>query len=118
MLFKLPMAGSAFKKNILRSAYRTSQYPSFVPAEDLVVAYGASNLRTAPAVYTRYEEDTRRSTQATGKTDSIVISSYLQLLEMLLTLKRKYNELEGSEPTFSDDPTAYYTRNARRFGLT
>ena len=32
------------------------------------------------------------------------MSSFPQRLETSPTSKRKYNELEGSEPTFSDDP--------------
>ena len=47
MLFKLPMAGSAFKK-IYFDPLSERPVSQFVPAEDLVVSYGASNLRTAP----------------------------------------------------------------------
>ena len=47
MLFKLPMAGSAFKK-IYFDPILERPVSQFVPAEDLVVSYGASNLRTAP----------------------------------------------------------------------
>ena len=47
MLFKLPMAGSAFKK-IYFDPITERPVSQFVPAEDLVVSYGASNLRTAP----------------------------------------------------------------------
>ena len=45
MLFKLPLAGSAFKKVYYDPIY---ERPSamFVPAEDFVVAYGASDLET------------------------------------------------------------------------
>jgi len=42
MLFKLPMAGSAFKK-IYFDPLTERPVSQFVPAEDLVVSYGASN---------------------------------------------------------------------------
>jgi len=47
MLFKLPMAGSAFKK-IYFDPITERPVSQFIPAEDLVVSHGASNLRTAP----------------------------------------------------------------------
>ena len=47
MLFKLPLAGSAFKK-IYYDPLLERPVSLFVPAEDFVVSYGASNLRTCP----------------------------------------------------------------------
>jgi hypothetical protein len=46
MLFNLPVAGSAFKKVYFDSALGR-QVSRFVPAEDFVISYGASDLTTA-----------------------------------------------------------------------
>ena len=49
MLWALPLAGSAFKK-VYFDPSRGRQVSIFVPAEDIVVPYGASDLSTAPRV--------------------------------------------------------------------
>jgi hypothetical protein len=49
MLFSLPLAGSAFKKVYFDPALGR-QVAMFVPAEDMVVPYGASSLETAERV--------------------------------------------------------------------
>lgn len=46
MLFNLPIAGSAFKKVYIDSVLGR-QVSRFVPAEDFVISYGASDLTTA-----------------------------------------------------------------------
>jgi hypothetical protein len=49
MLFSLPLAGSAFKKVYFDPALGR-QVAMFIPAEDMVVPYGASSLETAERV--------------------------------------------------------------------
>jgi len=49
MLWSLPLAGSAFKK-VYYDPSRGRQVSIFVPAEDIVVPYGASDLSTSPRV--------------------------------------------------------------------
>jgi hypothetical protein len=49
MFFQLPLAGSAFKK-IYYDPLMERPVAMFVPAEDFVVQYGASNLATCPAI--------------------------------------------------------------------
>ena len=49
MLWNLPLAGSAFKK-VYYDPSRGRQVAVFIPAEDIVVPYGASNLETAERV--------------------------------------------------------------------
>lgn len=49
MLFSLPLAGSAFKKVYYDPSFGR-QTAMFVPAEDIVVPYGASSLETAERV--------------------------------------------------------------------
>lgn len=102
MLFKLPMAGSAFKK-IYFDPLTERPVSQFVPAEDLVVSYGASNLRTAP-----------RFTHVMKKTPADIlklqVNGFYRDVELpaavrdITDIEEKYNELEGSEATFSDDP--------------
>ena len=46
LLFKLPIAGSAFKKVYYDPLERPCAM--FVPSEDFVVSYGASDLQTCP----------------------------------------------------------------------
>jgi len=49
MLWNLPIAGSAFKK-VYFDPSKGRQMAVFIPAEDIVVPYGASNLETSPRV--------------------------------------------------------------------
>ena len=49
LLWSLPLAGSAFKK-VYYDPSKGRQVALFVPAEDIVVPYGASDLHTAPRV--------------------------------------------------------------------
>jgi len=49
MLWSLPLAGSAFKK-VYYDPSKGRQVAMFIPAEDIVVPYGASNLESAERV--------------------------------------------------------------------
>jgi hypothetical protein len=49
MLWSLPLAGSAFKK-VYYDPSKGRQMAVFIPAEDIIVPYGASNLETAERV--------------------------------------------------------------------
>ena len=49
MLWSLPLAGSAFKK-VYYDPSKGRQVAMFIPAEDIVVPYGASNLETAERI--------------------------------------------------------------------
>jgi len=102
LLFKLPMAGSAFKK-IYFDPLTERPVAQFVPAEDLVVSHGSSNLRTAP----RFTHVMKRTSEEILK---LQVNGFYRDVELPEATKEttdiedKYNELEGSEPTFSDDP--------------
>ena len=67
MLWGLGLAGNAFKK-VYYDPYMERQTSIFVPAEDLVVPYGASNLETAPRVthVMRKTENELRRLQVAG----------------------------------------------------
>jgi hypothetical protein len=102
MLFRLPLAGSAFKKTYYDPI---NEVPAsvFVPAEDFVVSYGASNLRVCP-----------RYTHVMKKTDNEVrelqVVGFYRDVELpdaekdLSDIEEKYNELAGDNPTLEDDP--------------
>ena len=102
MLFKLPMAGSAFKK-IYFDPITERPVSQFIPAEDLVVSHGASNLRTAP----RFTHVMKRTPEEILK---LQVNGFYRDVELptatkeITDIEEKYNELEGSEATFSDDP--------------
>ena len=49
LLWSLPLAGSAFKK-VYYDPSKGRQVAMFIPAEDIVVPYGASNLETSERV--------------------------------------------------------------------
>ena len=67
MLFNLPIAGSAFKK-VYFDPSLGRQVSRFVPAEDFVISYGASDLVTAErySVRMRYTENEINSAIASG----------------------------------------------------
>ena len=58
MPFRLPLAGSAFKK-VYYDPLMERPCAMFVPGEDFVVSYGASDPMTCPR-YTHDEEDAKR----------------------------------------------------------
>jgi len=101
MLFKLPLAGSAFKK-IYFDPILERPVSLFVPAEDFVVSYGSSNLRTTP-----------RFTHVMKKTDEEVlvlqVNGFYRDVDLpapvadMSDIEEKYNEMEGTERVVSDD---------------
>tara|TARA_R110000868_G_scaffold198955_2_gene445536 strand:- start:2077 stop:4533 length:2457 start_codon:yes stop_codon:yes gene_type:complete len=101
MLFKLPLAGSAFKK-IYYDPLLERPVSLFVPAEDFVISYGASNLRTCP-----------RFTHVMKKTPNEVlelqVNGFYADIELpepvqdITDIEEKYGELDGSEHVGNDD---------------
>ena len=67
MLWSLPLAGSAFKK-VYYDPSKGRQVAVFIPAEDIVVPYGASNLESAERVthVMRKTENELRKLQVAG----------------------------------------------------
>ena len=99
LLFYLPLAGSAFKKvyfdDILDRAVSR-----FVPADDLVVPYNATDLASASRVthVTRMSLNDIRKFQAGGFYRDVELSTYEQEDEV----RQKERELSGVEKTNSD----------------
>lgn len=101
MLFKLPIAGSAFKK-VYYDPLMERPCSMFVPSEDFVVSYGASDLQTCP-----------RYTQVMKKTANEVlqlqINGFYREVDVpdpepdYSDIKQKYDELDGEEAIIEDD---------------
>ena len=102
MLFYLPLSGSTFKKVYFDE---TKQRPvsKFVPAEDLVVSYAASDLTTASRVthVLRMDENEIRKLQVAGFYRDIDISADYEADSD--PVKSKVNEIDGVEKSATDD---------------
>jgi len=100
LLFNLPLAGSAFKK-VYFDPTMDRPCAHFVPAEDFVVGYGATDLLTAER-YThvmRKSENEIRKLQAAGLYRDVDIGSASHEISQI---QEKYNEIEGETPVDSD----------------
>ena len=101
MLFRLPLAGSSFKK-VYYDPIMERPCAMFVPAEDFVVSYGASDLMTCP-----------RYTHVMKKTPNEIVE--LQVNEFYLDvdlpdpepdisdIQEKYDEIEGEMAVLEED---------------
>ena len=101
MLFSLPMAGSSFKK-VYFDPNMGRVCSHFVPAEDFVVSYGASDLLTASR-YThmmRKNHNDIRKLQVAGLYRDIELSSNAPDYS---DIQEKYDELEGENPSYEHD---------------
>lgn len=101
MLFKLPLAGSAFKK-IYYDPLLERPVSLFVPAEDFVLSYGASNLRTCPR-YTHVMKKTPEEIHALQVNGFYLGVDLPEPTHDITDIEEKYNEMEGSEVVMSDD---------------
>ena len=101
MLFSLPLAGSSFKK-VYYDANMGRVCSHFIPAEDFVVSYGASDLLTASR-YThmmRKSHNDIRKLQVAGLYRDIELSPNAPDYS---DIQEKYDELEGESPTYEHD---------------
>lgn len=103
MLFYLPLAGSAFKK-VYYDEMLERAVSKFVPAEDLVVPYGASDLENADRICHVVKMTTNqiRKLQVSGFYRDIAVSPTEGSDN---EAQKKYDELEGMQKTISDDVT-------------
>ena len=101
MLFSLPLAGSAFRKVYFDpSLNRPSSI--FVPAEDVVVNYGASDLETCERAthVMRKSSNTVRKMQFNGFYRDIDIPDGSQKNS---DITKKYDEITGESDTYNYD---------------
>jgi len=101
MLFYLPLAGSTFKK-VYYDAMLERAVSKFVPAEDLVVPYYATDLKEAPRI-------THVIRQSENDLLKKMASGFYREVELMKpqtkddTIKDKYRSLEGTKKTETDD---------------
>ncbi len=101
MLFQLPLAGSAFKKVYFDPVFEQPR-SVFVPAEDFVAPYGASDLTTCE----RYTHVMKKSPvevlqlQAAGFYDAVELPDPAP---EMTDIQEKYSELAGEGAVMEDD---------------
>ena len=103
LLFYLPLSGSTFKKVYYDEAKQRA-VAKFVPAQDLVVPYSASDLQTSPRVthVLRMDGNEVRKMQIAGFYRDVDIQPYDQD-QADSEVRRKVDELQGTSSTYSDD---------------
>ena len=103
MLFYLPLTGSTFKK-IYFDETKQRAVSKFVPAEDMVVPYSASDLRTAERVthVVRMSYNDIRKLQVAGVYRDVELSSS-DYDEDQGEIQERSDELLGLRPNYSDD---------------
>ena len=101
MLFYLPLSGSTFKK-VYFDQTRGRAVSAFVPAEDLVVPYSATDLMTSPRVthVLRMDENNLRKMQVAGIYRDVEVSADNADDNIV---RDKVDELEGISRNYSDD---------------
>jgi len=101
LLFYLPLAGSAFKKIYYDSVLERA-VSKFIPAEDLVVPYYATDLKDAPRI-------THVLKQSENDLLKKMAAGFYRQVDLMKPQKKenkiqdKYNELEGIKPVESKD---------------
>jgi|TARA_X000001388_G_scaffold77525_1_gene78788 hypothetical protein len=101
LLFSLPLAGSAFRK-VYYDPNMGRPCSMFVPAEDFVVSYGASDLNTCE----RATQVMRRSANEVRK---LQVSGFYADVEIPAAapdydqIEKKYNELTGDSTSYELD---------------
>ena len=101
MLFYLPLSGSTFKK-VYFDPTRQRAVSKFIPAQDLVVPYSASDVQTAPRVthVLQMNENELRKMQVGGIYLDVEISTGDEEPDIV---KEKVNEIEGLSKNYSED---------------
>jgi len=101
MLFRLPLAGSAFKK-VYYDPIMERPCAMFVPAEDFVVSYGASDLMSCSR-YTHVMKKTENQVR------ELQVNGFYRDVELPeptrdeSDIQEKYDEMDGSEAVYDDD---------------
>ena len=100
LLFYLPLSGSTFKKVYFDEAKQRA-VSKFVPAQDLVVPYAASDLATASRVthVLRMDGNDIRKMKLAGFYRDVELSKYNQEDEV----REKIDDIQGTSRTYSDE---------------
>lgn len=101
MLFSLPLAGSAFRK-VYYDPSLGRPCSMFVPAEDFVVSYGASDLTTC-------ERSTHVMKKSSNDIRKLQVSGFFRDIDLpspapdVDPVEQKYNELTGDSNSYDYD---------------
>ena len=101
MLFKLPLAGSAFKK-VYYDPLEDRPVAMFVPAEDFVASYGASDLAACP----RYTHVMKKTS---NEILELQVAGFYREVDLpdpepdFSDIQEKYDELDGEHAVIEDD---------------
>jgi hypothetical protein len=101
LLFRLPLAGSAFRK-VYYDTLQNRPAAVFVPAEDFVVSYGTTDLAACP----RYTHVTRMYPNELRK---LQVSGFYRNVDIpepspdFSSLQKKYDKVKGETPSITDD---------------
>lgn len=101
MLFKLPLAGSAFKK-VYYDPIEDRPVAMFVPAEDFVASYGASDLASCP----RYTHVMKKTS---NEILELQVAGFYRDVDLpdpepdFSDIQEKYDELDGEHAVIEDD---------------
>jgi len=101
MLFYLPLSGSTFKK-VYFDPTKNRAVSAFVPSEDLVVPYSATDLNTAPRVthVLRMDANQVRKMQVAGIYRDVEVSTSDESDD---PVREKVDQIEGVSKGYSDD---------------
>lgn len=101
LLFYLPLSGSTFKK-VYYDEGRQRPVSKFIPAQDLVVPYHASDLQTSPRVthVLRMDFNQVRKMQVAGFYRDVDLQSSSVSPD---EVRQKVDEIQGTSKTYSDD---------------
>lgn len=104
LLFYLPLAGSAFKK-VYYDEMLERAVAKFVPAEDLVVPYGASSLENCERIVhvVKMSENQVKKQQVVGFYREVPIRA--SDADDNSDIQSKYDQLDGEEKVLSDQVT-------------
>ena len=101
LLFYLPLSGSCFKKIYFDEAKQRA-VSKFVPAQDLVVSYAASDLHTAARVthVLRMDANELRKMQIAGFYRDVEVSKYDEKED---EVRQKIDSIQGTSKGYTDD---------------
>ena len=101
LLFYLPLSGSTFKKVYFDEAKQRA-VSKFIPAQDLVVPYAASDLATASRVthVLRMDANDVRKMQIAGFYKDVELSKHEQGED---EVRQKIDEIQGTSKSYTDE---------------
>ena len=102
LLFSLPIAGSAFPQSLLRPLNMGRPCAMFVPAEDFVVSYGASDLSTC-------ERATHVMKRSANEIRKLQVAGFYADVDLpppspdISEIQQKYDRLTGDSDNYEYD---------------